>query len=369
MNEATRAYARIAVVALIAIGAVWVLAPFLAALLFAAILCLTTWPLFVWIETRVKGRTTLAALLATLLLALTVLLPMSYLAATIAGGVSQFNTLVREWFAAGDWSPPDWLSALPWVGDHLDAYWRKLAGSQEDLTRLGQQLFEPARKVLVATVGLIGQGLLELTLVVFIAFFFYRDGRALAAQLAHFAGKIGGVLGERMLVMACTTIMGVMAGIVGTAAAQAAVALLGFLVAGVPAALLLGAATFFLSMVPVGPPLIWGGATWWLYHQGETGWAIFMLVWGVAVISSVDNFVKPILISRTSSLPILLIALGVFGGVLAFGFVGIFLGPVILALARMLVESWSAQPVPPTVEASAAVSPAPTFSAPTEPPL
>jgi predicted PurR-regulated permease PerM len=342
MNEATRAYARIAIVALIAVGAAWVLAPFLAALLFAAIVCLTTWPLFAWIETRLKGRSTLAAALMTLLLAAAVLLPMSYLAATVADGVTQLLGLLRAWFAAGDWSPPDWLASIPLVGEHLDAYWRKLAASQEELTRLGQQLFEPTRKLLLATVGLIGQGLLELTLVVFVAFFFYRDGRALAARLIHLSARIGGELGGRMLTLARTTVMGVMIGIVGTAAAQALVALLGFLVAGVPAALLLAGATFFLSMVPVGPPLIWGGATWWLYNQGETGWAIFMAIWGLAVISSVDNFLKPILISRSSSLPILLIALGVFGGVLTFGFVGIFLGPVILALALTLAENWSA---------------------------
>jgi predicted PurR-regulated permease PerM len=346
MNEATRAYARIATVALIVVGAIWVLAPFLAALLFAAILCLTTWPLFAWIEARVQGRSTLAAALMTLLLAAAVLLPMSYLAATVADGVAQLLGLLRAWFAAGDWSPPSWLSAIPLAGEHLDAYWRKLAASQEELARLGQQLFEPTRKLLLAAVGLIGQGLLELTLVVFVAFFFYRDGRALAARLGHLAAKIGDELGGRMLTLARTTVMGVMIGIVGTAAAQALVALLGFVVAGVPAALLLAGATFFLSMVPVGPPLIWGGAAWWLHNQGETGWAIFMVVWGVAVISSVDNFVKPILISRSSSLPILLIALGVFGGVLAFGFVGIFLGPVILALALTLAENWSAPQEP-----------------------
>lgn len=342
MNEAARANARIAIVALIAVGAIWVLAPFLAALLFAAILCLTTWPLFAMIEARIKGRTTLAALLMTLLLATAVLVPMSYLAATVADGVSQLLAWMRAWFAAGDWSPPAWLSAIPLAGEPLDAYWRKLAASQDELTRLGQQLFEPTRKLLLATVGLIGQGLLELTLVVFIAFFFYRDGRQLAARLTQLAAKIGGALGGRMLALAHTTIMGVMVGIVGTAAAQALVALLGFLIAGVPGALLLAGATFFLSMVPVGPPLIWGGATWWLYSHGESGWAIFMAIWGLAVISSVDNFLKPILISRTASLPILLIALGVFGGVLAFGFVGIFLGPVILALALTLAELWSA---------------------------
>ena len=347
MNESTRANARIALVALIIIGAAWVLAPFIAALLFAAILCLTTWPLFAWLEARVKGRTTLAALIATLVLATAVLLPMSYLAATIADGITQLLAMLRPWFEAGDWSPPAWLATLPLIGESLDDYWRKLAGSQAELAQLGKQLFEPTRKFLTSAAALIGQGLLELTLVVFIAFFFYRDGHKLGTHLAHLAEKIGGALGERMLLLARNTIMGVMVGIVGTAAAQSVVALVGFLIAGVPAALLLGAATFFLSMVPVGPPLIWGGAAWWLYSHGETGWAIFMIVWGVAIISSVDNFIKPILISRTSSLPILLVALGVFGGVLAFGFVGIFLGPVVLALALTLIETWS-QPAPAT---------------------
>lgn len=342
MTENTRAYARITLAALIIVGALWVLAPFLAALLFAAILCLTTWPMFIWFEQRLAGRGTLAALLSTLVLAAAVLLPMSYLAATVADAVGALIGLLRPWFEAGDYSPPAWLTGLPLIGDPLTVYWRKLAGSQAELAQLGRQLFEPTRKFLTAAATLIGQGLLELTLVVLIAFFFYRDGHALGDRLSQFAHKIGGELGERMLLLARTTIMGVMIGIVGTAAAQALVALVGFLIAGVPAALLLAAATFFLSMIPVGPPLIWGGAAWWLYGQGETGWAIFMVVWGLAVISSVDNFIKPILISRTASLPILLVALGVFGGVLAFGFVGIFLGPVILALSVMLLESWLA---------------------------
>lgn len=342
MNERTRAYARIALAALILVGTVWVLAPFLAALLFAAILCLSTWPLFAWLEGKLKGRSTLAALIATLVLALTVLVPMSYLAATIADGVTQLIALLRPWFESADHAPPDWLAGLPLVGEQLDAYWRKLAASQTELTNLGRQLFDPTRKFLTSAATLIGQGLLELTLVVFIAFFFYRDGGKLAAQLAQLADKIGGELGGRMLGLAQSTIMGVMIGIVGTAAAQSLIALIGFLIAGVPAALLLAAATFFLSMVPVGPPLIWGGAAWWLYSQGETGWAIFMAIYGLTVISSVDNFLKPILISHHASLPILVVALGVFGGVLAFGFVGIFLGPVILALALTLIQGWIA---------------------------
>lgn len=342
MNDNTRLSIRIALAALILLGAVWLLAPFLAALMFAAVLCLTTWPWFARLEQALKGRTTLAASLATLLLVLIVLLPMSYLAATIADGVSQLIGLLRPWFEAGDYAPPDWLIGLPWIGEPLEAYWRKLAANRAELAQLGRQLFEPTRNLLTASARLIGQGLLELTLVVFIAFFFYRDGHALAARIERLAHKIGGELGDHLLGLAQNTVMGVMIGIVGTAAVQGLVALIGFLIAGVPAALLLAAATFFLSMIPLGPPLIWGGAAWWLYSQGETAWAIFMVIWGAAVISSVDNFIKPILISRTASLPILLVALGVFGGVLTFGFVGIFLGPVILALSRALIDRWCA---------------------------
>jgi predicted PurR-regulated permease PerM len=340
MTDSARASIRIALAALILIGAVWVLAPFLAALLFAAILCLTTWPMFAWFERRFDGRGTLAALLSTGVLAAAVLLPMSYLAATAADAVGQLIGILRPWFEAGEYAPPAWLGRLPWVGEPLEAYWRKLAANQAELALLGKQLFEPTRKLLSALATLIGQGLLELTLVVLIAFFFYRDGHRLADRLERLAQRIAGDLGERMLTLTRTTIIGVMTGIVGTALAQALVALIGFLIAGVPAALLLAAATFFLSMIPIGPPLIWGGAAWWLYNQNETGWAIFMVIWGLAAISSVDNFIKPLLISRTASLPILLVALGVFGGALAFGFVGIFLGPVILALGVMLLENW-----------------------------
>jgi predicted PurR-regulated permease PerM len=106
--------------------------------------------------------------------------------------------------------------------------------------------------------------------------------------------------------------------------------------------LLLAAITFFLSVIPVGPPLVWGGASLWLYGHGEPGWALFMFLYGLLVISTVDNVVKPILISHSSHLPILLVVLGVLGGIVAFGFIGIFLGPTLLAVALTLVKHWIA---------------------------
>jgi predicted PurR-regulated permease PerM len=135
-------------------------------------------------------------------------------------------------------------------------------------------------------------------------------------------------------------VKGVVYGLIGTALAQAAVALVGFLIAGVPAALLLAALTFVLSLVPMGPVFIWGGAAAWLYGQGQSGYAIFMVVYGVLVISSVDNFLKPILMSRAGGLSMLLVVLGVFGGAVAFGFIGLFVGPALLAVTWSLLKAW-----------------------------
>jgi predicted PurR-regulated permease PerM len=204
------------------------------------------------------------------------------------------------------------------------------------------QAVEPARKFALGLGAVVGQGLLQITLVLFIVFFLYRDGARISVLLETAADRLGGELGGSLLELASNTVKAVMIGIVGTAAAQALVALVGFLIAGVPGALLMSAGIFFLSMVPIGPPLIWGGAAFWLYQQDQQGWAIFMVLWGLLAISSVDNFVKPMLISRTASLPILLIALGAFGGVLAFGFIGLFLGPTFLALGQALFLAWTA---------------------------
>ncbi|MBS3917195.1 MAG: AI-2E family transporter [Sulfuritalea sp.] len=337
--------ARIFLVTLLALGCFLILQPFIAAILFAAIVCVTTWPLHAWLLARLGGRAALTATLMTLLLMLVVLLPMVFLAVGLADGVPPLAEKLRGVILRAAMGPPEWLGSIPFVGSQLDAYWHSLAESREEFNKLLKQLYDPARTVLLKTVTLFGEGLLQLALVLFIGFFFYRDGAALVARLQSGSRRLGGELGGQMLALARSTVMGVMIGIVGTAAAQALVALIGFLIAGVPGAILLAAAIFFLSMIPVGPPLIWGGAAFWLYDQGQTGWAIFMAVYGVAVISSVDNVVKPLLISRTASLPILLIALGVFGGVLAFGFIGIFLGPVLLALGLVLAEKWTvAQP-------------------------
>lgn len=337
-----RRLARIALVALLVIGCALILQPFIAAILFAGVICITSWPIHAWLLARVKGRAWLAAMLMTLLLTLVVVLPMAVLALSLAEMMPALVDKIRMLIERAQGSPPAWLGRIPLVGEQLEAYWQGLTHSRDEFNKLLLQLYDPTRQFLLKAGTLTGEGLLQLVLVLFVAFFLYRDGAVLAGRLRVLSRKLGGELGEQMLALTKNTVNGVMVGIVGTAAAQALVALAGFLVAGVPAATLLAGATFFLSMIPVGPPLVWGGAAFWLYDQGQTGWAVFMVAWGVFAISSVDNFVKPMLISRTASLPILLIALGVFGGAIAFGFVGIFLGPVLLAVGLVLTENFTA---------------------------
>lgn len=151
-----------------------------------------------------------------------------------------------------------------------------------------------------------------------------------------------------LLGIARTTVTGVIYGILGTGLAQGVLATAGFAVAGVPGAVLLGVATFFLSVVPVGPPLVWTGAVIWLFQQGEPGWAIFVAAWGFLVVSTVDNVIMPFIISRGARLPFAVVLLGVLGGLLAFGVIGVFLGPTLLAVGYRLATEWTAAGSAPT---------------------
>jgi predicted PurR-regulated permease PerM len=187
----------------------------------------------------------------------------------------------------------------------------------------------------------LGEGVLQLTLSVFVAFFLFRDGASLVQRLSSGMQRLAGSRAEEVLAIAGNTTKGVVYGVFGTALVQGVCAAIGFWIAGVPSAFLLGVGTCFLSLVPGGPPLIWLPASVWLYTQTGMGWAIFMFVWGLLVVSSVDNFVKPYLISRSGSLPFVLVLLGILGGILAFGFVGVFLGPILLAVGFAMLRDWT----------------------------
>lgn len=338
-----RRLAQIALVVLLIVGCLAVLWPMIGAVLFAFVVWICTWSFYAGkILPRLGGRDTLGASLMTLLLILVMLLPMTFLAGSLVSGADKLIALAKPYVDQGLLqAPPAWVSGLPFFGGEIDTFWHDIANSRDELNGLLKQLIDPARQFVLALGGIAANGLLQLALVLFVVFFLYRDGTKFSHALIVGAHKLGGELGGEMLNKTRDTVIGVMLGIVGTAAAQGTVAMLGFLIAGVPEAMLLGFATFFLSMVPIGPPLIWGGAAAWLYSQEQTGWAVFMVLYGIFVVSSIDNFVKPILMARGAGISILLIGLGVLGGVLVFGFIGIFLGPVLLSLGQMLFGRWT----------------------------
>ena len=343
MEKRSEYFAQRAAVFILVAGCFVVLRPFLAAILLAVVLSVSTWPLYLWLLHRMKGRQNMAAFTMTLSLALVVILPLALVTYNLADNVTAFYDGIRQAIEAGPSEPPAWLKTMPIVGGSADAYWHLLATDHDEMVALEKRLLEPTKSYLLAGGILLGQGVVVMSLAVFVCFFFYRDGIALVRFLNMAMDRVIGIHVENILGIINNTVRSVMYGLLGTALAQGLVAIIGFIIAGVPAALLLGVVTSILSLVPVGPPLIWISAAIWLFYQGTVGWGIFMLLWGFFLISGVDNVVKPLLISHGSHLPFILVLFGVMGGVLAFGFVGIFIGPTLLAVGLSLIQEWGAR--------------------------
>jgi predicted PurR-regulated permease PerM len=245
-------------------------------------------------------------------------------------------------------SPPAWLNHLPLVGEPARQYWESLRGemripspTSSDALAWLQAQAKPVSTWLLRRGIVFGQAILQLTLSVFAAFYLYRDGVVFAARFQAGMERIAGPRAKALIDLAARTVRGVVYGVLGTALAQGVAAAVGFLIAGVPGPLFLALLTCALSIVPFGPPLVWASATLWLLHTGSPGWAMFMGLWGFFIISSVDNVVRPYLISQGAALPFLLVLLGVIGGLFAFGFIGIFLGPTLLAVGFAMLREWT----------------------------
>jgi predicted PurR-regulated permease PerM len=335
------AIVRLGAVAALVIGCVVVLRPFVSAALLATVICTGCWPIFSFFRRILRGSATAAAGVVTVLLVLVVVLPFAALTTWVVDQLPAWIELGRSYMAQPTHDAPVWLTELPWVGPQAGAYWERLAGSRDELLAVARRVWEPMQGVVLDAGMVVGRGITELALSVFIGFFFFRDGDAILGAIRRGLARVDESTADEVIGIVGATINGVILGIVGTAAAQGSVAALGFLIVGLPGALLLGVATAVLSIVPAGPPLVWGSATAWLVSEGRVGWAIFMAIWGFFIISGIDNVVKPLLISRGASLPFVLVLLGVLGGLVAFGFVGVFLGPVLLAVGYTMIRRWT----------------------------
>ncbi|MEZ5541102.1 MAG: AI-2E family transporter [Pseudomonadota bacterium] len=335
--------AAVALLSLLVIGTVVVLRPFIISLILAAVLAYASWPVYEWLLARLRNRPGAAAMAMTILLLLTLVTPFAVMGVSLADNAVELLRLLREALNRPLQPPPDWLQNIPLAGSYLQGKW--LSIMQEDEGTLLVQVREllqrlPLRSWAIQAGTALGQGVVLISFSVLICFFFYRDGPAITRRVQAVMERLTGHRARNLIEVTAGTISRVVNGILGTALAQSVLALIGFWIAGVPGAMLLGLLTFFLSILPMGPPLVWIPAAAWLYFQGKTGMAIFLALWGLVLISSIDNVVKPFLISRGGALPLLLVFMGVLGGLLAFGFIGVFLGPVILAVSYALLTEW-----------------------------
>ncbi|MNE15331.1 putative inner membrane protein [compost metagenome] len=264
----------------------------------------------------------------------------------LAEHIGEAVALFKGYQVTGLPPAPGWLGDIPLVGGSLLGFWQTIDQQGAAFFATLKPYLGQVGNWLLARSAQIGGGVLELALSLVLVFFFYRDGPRLAEFAHSLLDRLIGERAEHYLELVAGTVQRVVNGVIGTAAAQALLALIGFYIAGVPGALLLGILTFVFSLIPMGPPLVWIPATVWLFTQGDYGFAIFLGIWGMFVISGVDNILKPYLISRGGNLPLVVVLLGVFGGILAFGFMGLFLGPTLLALAYSLLSDWVADKAP-----------------------
>jgi predicted PurR-regulated permease PerM len=382
-------------------GCFTVLRPFMTALMWATILAYALHPLQRIFTRWFRGSRTLAACLVTLTLTVLLAGPIVLVSISVAEDGKNLATATRNWFMEVPEQAPTWVTQMPLVGNDMGTYWGKFSEdrkqwmaqldkevksppprprivieSEEGLIlkdapppvagdatspELDVQKVNPSPHVVVVlgqflvwartwliSIGLaVTQGVMQVLLSAFLAFFLLRDAPALAERLSIGVERLAGERGKRLIKVAGDTVRGVIYGILGTAIAQALVAGLGFWIAGIPGAVLLSVLTFFLAVIPFGPPMIWVPATLWLFAEDKTGMAIFMGFWGLLAISSVDNFLRPYLISQGNKMPFVLIFCGVIGGAITFGLVGIFLGPTLLAVGFRLIEEWSARRLEP----------------------
>lgn len=324
------------------IGVLAIVKPFTTAILFGATLATAAWPLRQALVRRGLGRGAAAALLLLSSLVL-VVLPMLVAAPHLVAQLDQGVQRVQSYFAATP-QQPAWIHSLPLFGRRAAAIWDRVVEVKGNLRTLLEPYTADLEQVMIGVARALADSLVQVLLSLIVATMFWTSGDTLVAVLHDALRRLGGPIAERALDVAAGAIRGVAYGVVGTAAVQAGLLTLGLAVAGVPGSVMLGFVGLLLAISQIGGPLlvlIWGGAAWWLFAQDQPVWGVFMIVWGLFV-SIADNFIKPWLIGFGIEMPMSLTILGVFGGFITFGFLGLFIGPTLIAIMFTLVQAWRA---------------------------
>ncbi len=322
---------------------VWILRPFIPAFIWAVMIVVATWRLMQQVEKRVGGRRGIAVTVMTLAILLLLVVP---IAIAVDQFVNHFDDIRAGigWLTAQDLPPPPaWVARIPLLGPTLVAKWSEIAGT-DPMSTLRPLLPSAGNMAawLAQRAGSLGVLVVNLLLIVAFCAILYLTGDAAAYGTRRFAERLAGERGLRTVELAGQAVRAVALGIVVTAIAQSVLGGIGVALAGVPNAVMLTAVMFVLCLAQIGAVPVIAPVAIWLFWKDSTAWGVFLLVWCV-VVSALDNVLRPALIRRGADLPLLLIMAGVIGGLLAFGIVGLFVGPVVLAVTFTLAKAWVAE--------------------------
>lgn len=318
----------------------WVVRPFLAPLTWAVAITVATWPLLLRIQSWLGGRRSLAVVAMTLALLLILVVPLYFSVRAIIGSAERIASSTGQLAALTIPQPPNWVQAVPVVGAKVAGRWQQLAagGPSEISAQLAPYVHGVVRWF-AGQVGSVGLLLVQFLLTVVISAILYANGETAARAAELFARRLAGPQGEDAVHLAGQAIRSVALGVVVTAVLQTFFAGLGLMIVGVPFATILTAAIFILCIAQVGPLLLLIPAVIWVYSANGPVWGTGFLLWAIFC-GTFDNFLRPMLIKRGANLPLLLIFAGVIGGLIGFGIIGLFIGPVVLAVAYTLLVDW-----------------------------
>lgn len=324
------------------LGTYAVLRPFLSAIVWAAIVVVTTWPIMLRVQRFFGGRRALAVTLMSAGLFTVVMAPMTVLLGTLVTRLPELRELGAR-VMAGPWpGPPAWLASMPY-GATLAAQWQRLvAQSGADWVEFFKPYASRAAVWVSQHIGTLGGLSFDFLLTLVLVVVFYIHGEALALLVKRIGRRLGGARGAESVVLAVQAIRAIAAGVVLTALIEALLSGLGLLVVGAPAVGILTSLMFMLCVMQIGPMPVLIPAVLWLWFQGEVGWSIALAVWAITMVVG-DGFLRPWLIQRGAHLSFILVLGGVIGGLLTFGIAGIFIGPILLAVVKRLLERWVAE--------------------------
>jgi predicted PurR-regulated permease PerM len=332
---------RLLAVGVLVVLSVWIVSPFLMATAWATMIAIATWPLLLRAQSWLGDRRAAAAVGMTLALLLVLVVPFYFGVAAVVEHAGRIADWSRALVALAAQPPPEWVAALPVVGQPIAARWRELAAQPEALSERVAPFVQGVLVWFGGQVGSVGMLLLQLLLTVVVVGILYVKGDTVARGVNRFARRLAGAQGEEAVLLAARAVRAVALGVVVTAIVQSALVGLGLAVAGVPYVTILVVIVFVLAIAQLGPVLVLIPAAVWVYQTQGAAWGIPFIVWA-ALCAMLDNFLRPVLIKRGADLPLLLIFAGVIGGLVGFGVIGLFVGPVVLAVAYTLLVEWVA---------------------------